>query len=326
MTRRVGLILARASQVLGDEPYYHEFIEGLDRVLIPAGVSVLVKVVADHAAESATYRQWAAEERVGGVIMVDLSPGDDRVALVRRLNLPAVVIGDPSTADGLPTVWTDDAGSAREAIRFLTGRGHRRIGHVSGPLALAHTQLRFGGLRTEAAAHGVTLISVEGDYSQASGRTATAQLLASRPTAIIYDNDVMALSGLATIKTYGLAVPGEVSVIAWDDSVPCQLAVPALSAMSHDVSRVGEIAADAVLDAMRDSSGEIYEAPQAHIVERDSTGAPRGSGGVGTELPQQATVVGAHPLLDQAAPVVDPEDVEQVEDDPPAVRRQRAHR
>lgn len=130
--RRVGLVLARASQVLGEEPYYHEFIEGLERLLIPAGISVLVKVVTDHTAESATYQQWSAEQRVGAVIMVDLSPGDERVDLVRRLGLPAVVVGDPSTADGLPTVWTDDAGSAREAVRFLAGRGHTVVGHVSG--------------------------------------------------------------------------------------------------------------------------------------------------------------------------------------------------
>jgi LacI family repressor for deo operon, udp, cdd, tsx, nupC, and nupG len=46
--RRVGLVLARASRVLGEEPFYHEFIEGLERVLTPTGVSVLVKVVTDR--------------------------------------------------------------------------------------------------------------------------------------------------------------------------------------------------------------------------------------------------------------------------------------
>ncbi|AEV84521.1 ABC transporter substrate-binding protein [Actinoplanes sp. SE50] len=276
--RRVGLVLARASRVLGEEPYYHEFIEGLERLLIPAGISVLVKVVTDHAAEIATYERWSAEHRVDGVIMVDLSPGDHRVDLVRRLGLPAVVIGDPSTADGLPTVWTDDAGSAREAVRFLADRGHTVIGHVSGPLTLAHTQLRLGGFRAEAAARGIILTSAEGDFSHESGRAATARLLsagAEVPTAIVYDNDVMALSGLVAITERGLGVPADVSVVAWDDSVQCQLAGPALSAMSHDVGRIGEIAANAILDAMRDiSATQVYEAPQAHIVDRDSTGRP----------------------------------------------------
>ncbi|GIJ64220.1 LacI family DNA-binding transcriptional regulator [Virgisporangium aurantiacum] len=272
MTQRVGLVLARASQVLGEEPYYHEFIEGLERILTPAGISVLVKVVTDRAAETATYERWSAQQRVGGVILVDLSPGDDRVGLVRRLGLPAVVIGDPSTADGLPTVWTDDAGFAREAVRFLAGRGHTVLGHVSGPLAFAHTQLRRGGFDAEAADLGLTVVNAEGDYSQESGRAATAQVLTGRPTAIVYDSDVMALGGLETIRDADLTVPGDVSVVAWDDSAQCQLAVPALSAMSHDVGRIGEIAADALLDAMRaDAADAVYEAPKAHLVEREST-------------------------------------------------------
>ena len=273
--RRIGLVLARASQVLGEEPYYHEVIEGLERVLTPAGMSVLVKVVTDRAAEIATYEQWSARQLVDGVVLVDLQPDDERVELVRELGIPAAVIGDPSTAPGLPTVWTDDAGFAHEAVRFLAGRGHTVLGHVSGPPLLVHTQMRRSGFETEAAGRGLTVITVEGDYSQESGRAVTEQLLAAQPvppTAIVYDNDVMALGGLLTIKEHGLAVPADVSVVAWDDSAQCQLAVPALSAMSHDVGRIGELAAHAVLKAMDGSAaGEVYEAPKAHIVVRDST-------------------------------------------------------
>ena len=82
----------------------------------------------------------------------------------------------------------------------------------------------------------------------------------------------MALGGLSTIKEHDLAVPADVSVVAWDDSAQCQLAVPALSAMSHDVGRIGELAAHAILNAMDGSSAsDVYEAPKAHIVVRDST-------------------------------------------------------
>ncbi|WP_250008398.1 substrate-binding domain-containing protein [Actinoplanes sp. M2I2] len=263
-------MLARASQVLGEESYYHEFIEGLERVLTPAGTSVLVNVVNSPAAEIATYRRWSAQRMVHGVIMVDLRPGDDRVRLVRELGLPAVVMGDPSTADGLPTVWTDDHGFAREVVGFLAGRGHAVLGHVSGPSTLTHTQLRRAGFSSFGS--DITVIGVEGDYSVACGRALTAQLLASRPTAIVYDNDLMALGGLEAIRAHGLRVPEDVSVVAWDDSAQCQLAVPALSAMSHDVCQVGEIAAYAVLDAMRGvAPAAVYEAPKAHIVEREST-------------------------------------------------------
>src|SRR5512138_1323663 len=238
--RRVGLVLTRPSRVLGEEPYYHEFIEGLERMLTPMGVSVLLKVVTDLAAETATYEQWAADRRVNGVILVDLGPGDERVGLVERLELAAAVMGDPSTAPGLPAVWTDDAGFAREAVRFLAERGHRTIGHVSGPLRFAHTQLRRSGFEAEAAAHGLTVLKGEGDYSYESGKAAAESLLKTAVTAIVFDNDVMAIAGLEAARELGRSVPADVSVIAWDDSAQCQLAMPALSAMSHDVERIGE--------------------------------------------------------------------------------------
>ncbi|MFI7545106.1 LacI family DNA-binding transcriptional regulator [Actinoplanes sp. NPDC049599] len=269
--RRVGLVLARASKVLGEEPYYHEFVEGLERVLTPAGVSVLVKVVIDRQAETETYERWAERGRVDGIVLVDLAPDDDRVALVNRLGLPAVVIGAPSTASGLPTVWTDDAGFAREAIRFLAERGHVAIGHVSGPLTFVHTQLRREGAQAEAEARGVRLLHAEGDYSYESGRAAIGEILGAGPTAIVCDNDVMALAVLDALREKGLAVPADISVVAWDDSAQCQLAVPALSAMSHDVGRIGELAAGAMLDAMGGAPPAVYQAPAAHIVVRDST-------------------------------------------------------
>jgi len=280
--RRVGLVLARASQVLGEEPYYHEFIEGLERVLAPAGVSVLVKVVTDWAAEVATYERWSAQSGIDGVILVDLGPNDERVDLVASLGLPAVVLGDPSTAPSLSTVWTDDAGFAREAVRFLASLGHEVIGHVAGPLRFAHTQLRRGGLTREAEVLGMTLLTGEGDYSFESGRLASHGLLAGspvRPTAIVYDNDVMALGGLAAVEQQGLGTPDDLSVIAWDDSALCQLAVPALTAMSHDVERIGELAAQALLDVVAGAPAGVYEAPSAHIVPRASTAALSGGRG-----------------------------------------------
>ncbi|BCJ47766.1 LacI family transcriptional regulator [Actinoplanes ianthinogenes] len=269
--RRVGLVLARASRVLGEEPFYHEFIEGLERVLTPAGVSVLVKVVTDRQAENDTYERWAERRRIDGVILVDLGPDDDRVALVDRLGLPAVVLGAPSAADGLPTVWTDDAGYARDAIRFLAGRGHQVIGQLSGPLGFVHSRLRRQGAQAEAAALGVRLVQAEGDYSYESGRAAVAELLAAGPTAIVCDNDLMALAVLDALRERGLAVPADMSVVAWDDSSLCQLATPPLSAISHDVAGIGELAANAMLDAMAGKPPAVYQAPAAHLVARAST-------------------------------------------------------
>ena len=84
----------------------------------------------------ATYRKWAAERRVDGVIVVDLRVDDPRIPLLRKLGLPAVLVGDPALADGMPCVWTDGTAAMNAALdhvgvpRASGGRPGRRSAGV----------------------------------------------------------------------------------------------------------------------------------------------------------------------------------------------------
>lgn len=131
--------------------------------------------------------------------------------------------------------------------------------------------MRCEGVAAGAAERGRRLLHAEGDYSYESGRAAMAELIGGAPTAVVCDNDLMALAVLAELAERGVAVPQDISVVAWDDSALCQLAVPPLSAMSHDVGRIGELAARALLDALAGAEPAVHEAPAAQFVERGST-------------------------------------------------------
>ena len=95
----VGLALVRDAEVLGAEPFFHEFIAGMERVLTPRGVPVLLQVVATVRQAGERIRAWAAHGQVQGTILIDLLPDDERVALVAELEMPTVVIGDPANPD-----------------------------------------------------------------------------------------------------------------------------------------------------------------------------------------------------------------------------------
>ena len=70
---------------------------------------------------------------------------------------------------------------------------------------------------------------------------ATRRLLsaARRPTAIVFDNDVMAIAGLGVAQEMGLAVPADLSIVAWDDSTLCRLVHPSLTALRRDIPAYG---------------------------------------------------------------------------------------
>ncbi|MFD6148568.1 LacI family DNA-binding transcriptional regulator [Streptomyces sp. NPDC060243] len=250
----VGLALVRDAEVLGSEPFFHEFIAGMERVLVPRGMPVLLQVVATVEQAAERMRSWAALGQVAGVILIDLLPGDERIGLVRSLGLPAVVIGDPETAAGLPAVWTQDDVAMRDVVGELVAAGHHRLGHVRGPAEMAHTIIRRETFVAAAREHGARTTCFDGDYSEAAGREAVERLVrlraAERPTALVFDNDVMALGALHAAQRHGIGVPGDVALVAWDDSALCQLAAPPLSAVSHDVQELGELVADVMLETL----------------------------------------------------------------------------
>ncbi|BDZ48733.1 LacI family transcriptional regulator [Frondihabitans sucicola] len=272
----VGLVLVRPSQLLGSEPFYQELIAGAEGVFGPRGITLLLQVVTSAADEAATYLRWAEDETVAGVLVVDLDPHDSRVELLVSLGLPAVVVGDPATAGSLPAVWTDDASAMNHAVGSLVELGHSVIAHVSGPQGLAHSQIRIAALHEAAAASAVAVLEASGDYSEEAGLLATRELLSARtpPTAIVYDDDLMAIGGLRAARESGLSVPGDLSIVAWDDSALCQLSEPALTVMGHDVQAIGELTASALLDVLAGRAAEQYEAPTATFLARESVGRP----------------------------------------------------
>jgi DNA-binding LacI/PurR family transcriptional regulator len=149
--------------------------------------------------------------------------------------------------------------------------GHTRIARVTGNADFQETVLRD---RAFAEAAGPDAVVVAADYSGERGAAATRDLLLCRqpPTAIVYDNDVMAVSAVGVAAELGLDVPGDLSIIAWDDSPLCRLPHPALTALGRDISGYGAAAADALLRVIDGERVPDAVFGAAELVVRGSTG------------------------------------------------------
>ncbi|RKN41262.1 LacI family DNA-binding transcriptional regulator [Streptomyces hoynatensis] len=279
LSEAVGLVLARPARLLGVEPFFAEFIAGMEERLAERGLSVLFHVVTTHEEEIATYRRWAGRALVDAVVVVNLTADDRRPAVLRELGLPTVVAGAwQGDQPGTAAVPTDDYQPVREAFSRLYALGHRRIARVTGPAELVHTRTRTKALLDSCREAGIEPMLVEGDYSAESGARATAELLGRtpRPTAIVYDNDVMAVAGLGTAKELRVEVPGELSLLAWDDSTMCQLTTPALSAMRGDTYQYGMSVAQSALELIDEGEAARRWSPALGFVGRGTTAPPPG--------------------------------------------------
>jgi DNA-binding LacI/PurR family transcriptional regulator len=178
----------------------------------------------------------------------------------------------------MSSVWADDAGAMAAVVDELHALGHRRIVHIAGLPGLAHTQRRVRTLRAEAERRGLTEVrSVTTDYSDAEGAAVTRSVLSgpAAPTALIYDNDVMAVAGVAAATELGFSVPTDVSVVAWEDSALCRMVKPWLSALSRDSVEFGRMAARELTALLDGEPARTVQVPLPQLIVRESTGAVR---------------------------------------------------
>lgn len=265
----VGLVVCRPARFLGVEPFFMELISGIESELSAGASALLLQVAPDHATEVEVYRRWWGEGRVDGVIMVDLHVGDRRVPAVEELGMPVVVIGHPSAAGSLTAVWSDEVAAMRETLGYLRALGHRRIARVAGLPELIHTVIRDGAFDGDVVVHS--------DYTGEEGARATRRLLSSpeRPTAIVYDNDIMAVAGLSVAQEMGLSVPSELSIVAWDDSPLAQVVRPPLTVLTRDIPAYGARAARALMALIEGQEvAASLKDPAPTLTPRGSTAPP----------------------------------------------------
>ncbi|GAA4901948.1 LacI family DNA-binding transcriptional regulator [Streptomonospora salina] len=273
----IGLVIDRPALGLGVETFFMRFIAGIQEEPAEGETALMLQSVEATAPELTTYKRWHAERRVDGALMVDLRRGAPRVGALPEMGLPAVVVGGPEGTGGLPCVWSDDGGSMRRAVEYLAGLGHRRIGRVAGPQDLVHTGVRTAALVQAARERGLEPPPVlHSDYSGESGaRTARALLDGpAPPTALIYDNDLMAVAGLGAAQELGFSVPDGLSVVAGDDSPLCQAVRPALTAIRRDLPEYGRLAASLLLEAIASGASRRVPTSPGELVLRASTAPP----------------------------------------------------
>ena len=268
----VGLVLARPAGLLAVEPFFMRLIAGVEAALGADDIGLLLQVVGDDPErELEVYRRWWGQRRVDGVLVVDVRTDDPRLPLLAELGLPCVLVSSEVPGSGLTSVGLDTKSAMVAAVAHLRALGHTRIARVAGIAEFQETVLRD---RAFAEVAGSDAVVVAADYSGDAGAAATRDLLLSGrpPTAIVYDNDVMAVSAVGVAAELGVDVPGELSIIAWDDSPLCRLPHPALTAMSLDITAYGAAAAATLLRVI---AGErvpdrVFGAPE--LIVRGSTG------------------------------------------------------
>ncbi len=272
----LGLVMSRPAELLAADPFFPQFIAGVESALADRGYAFLLQFVGnDENAEAECYRRLAQEGRVDGVLLTDLRTNESRFELVRSLGIAALAVGLPRGDCPLPFVSLDDRPGVRAAVEHLVSLGHRRIAHVGGPRGYVHTASRRDAWRTAVKSAGLDPGPlVPGDFTGHSGAAATRILLEAkeRPTAIVYANDLMAIAGMGVASEYGLRIPDELSIVGFDDVLLAAHVVPPLTTVRPDVLTWGRVCADTLLAVVEERPLPTTQLELPNLIVRGSTG------------------------------------------------------
>lgn len=276
----LGLVIARDPVALGADPFFAPFIAGLEQGMEPFGQSLLLRFVPDPAAERRVYEQLVGQRRVDGFVLTDLRVDDPRTGLLEALGVPAVTLNPSGVPCSFPAVIRADGPAVTAAVEYLIGHGHRRIAHVGGPPAYLHAVRRRAAWEAALASHGLSPGPfTASDFTASGGASATAYLLdlppGQRPTAIVYANDLMAVTGMAVAHQRGLRIPGDLSVVGFDDGELSAHLAPPLTTISSRPVAWGVAAAQVLNELIEGAEPGDRTLPPAGLVIRGSAGPVR---------------------------------------------------
>jgi DNA-binding LacI/PurR family transcriptional regulator len=166
-----------------------------------------------------------------------------------------------------------------EAVQYLAALGHKRLAHVTGVAEFVHTVQRMAAFESATRELGLESDVVQTDYSVEQGARATRKLLSSPepPTAIVFDSDLLAVTGLGVAQQMGFTVPDELSIVGWDDSLISQVVHPPLTALTRDITAYGQTAIRHLLEVIDGRATDDVETVRGELTPRGSTARLRGS-------------------------------------------------
>ena len=277
-TRTLGMLVPNNSN-----PYFAEIIRGVEHHCYGAGYSLLLCNSNDDPQQQADHLRVLAERRVDAIVLVASGDDDAIVAACKDLRLPLVLVDREIDAIAVDLIEVDHAAGGELATAHLLAQGHARVACIVGPADLRPSQQREAGWRRALAGAGIAPRAdevVRGDFGPASGAAAMRRLLQSAhpPSAVFICNDMMAIGALHAAHEAGIAVPGQLSVVGFDDIELAAYTAPPLTTVAQPKEAIGVGAATMLLERVRDgrtAPRRIVLQPGLHL--RASTSAPEGA-------------------------------------------------
>ncbi len=244
--RRSNMVVVLVPDIAN--PFFSNIIQGIERVASRHQYRILLGDTQGEQEREQAYADLVSQRQADGVICLGRNiPFRYRKG---RKTLdpdwpPFAMACEYHGEIPVPTVCIDNVAAARDAVNHLLELGHQRIAYVNGPSESPLCEDRLQGYEQALREAGLTVepaLIKQGDFTLASGYDCTAALLASAnpPTALFCANDEMAIGAMQACHAAGLSLPGDMSVVGFDDIGFAAYTHPRLTTVHQPRNRIGE--------------------------------------------------------------------------------------
>ncbi len=269
----IGLILTERDLAELPHSFFAQPLRGATAAVAKRAIQLVLLLATD---DDATLRRYLDGSHVDGALVVLEAHSTHLPQLLGPTRVPVVYLGRPVDSD--PSVHTyvdvDNYGGARLATQELVAAGRRVIGTIAGPPSMGVSVDRLEGWRDVLVERGLRVPpAAYGDFTADGGANAMARLLTAEPEldGVFVASDLMATGALKVLAASGRRVPGDVSVIGYDDSILATTATPALTSVRQPLEEMGRLMVDVLMQRIADPTAPPVQAIlTAQLTRRES--------------------------------------------------------
>lgn len=270
-TQTIALVVPDLSN-----PFFPELARGVEDAASEAGYNLILCNSDNSLPREMSYCAMMRKRRVDGAIFITSGKTASHISDLDKTGVPVVLVDREPGDLPLDAVVSDNCEGGRIAAQHLLALGHVRIGIITGQLDTTTGSDRFRGFRETLQAQDAYRPEyvAEGTYDLESGYKGMQRLwdLPEQPTAILAGNDMMAIGAMQFLASKGVDVPGEVSLVGYDDLTLASITTPRLTTVAQPKYQMGLSAAEVLLRRLEDGGGHPRRVVlQPQLIVRGST-------------------------------------------------------